>query len=164
MADTALIRYRGLSALGFGACPRLLGSRSKTAGFLLSLEWQMRDSSVKVKFLYVLQERFSLEIPYTDRRRVVIAPDDQVAAERQARARVAETLRPPWPAKRHGVPVSGGVIEPAAGESRAAVAARQLQRGPRGSRTPFVPDGLCWYPDEQTWQMIARTRITGGSS
>jgi hypothetical protein len=124
----------------------------------------MRDSSVKVKFLYVLQERFSLEIPYTDRRRVVIAPDDQVAAERQARARVAETLRPPWPAKRHGVPVSGAVIEPAAGESRAAVAARQLQRGLRGSRAPFVPDGLCWYPDEQTWHMIAHTRITGGSS
>jgi len=32
-----------------------------------------------------------------------------------------------------------------------------------GSPKPFVPDGLCWYPDEQTWKMIAHTRIVGGA-
>jgi hypothetical protein len=32
-----------------------------------------------------------------------------------------------------------------------------------GSPKPFVPDGLCWYPDEQTWRMIAHTRIVGGA-
>jgi hypothetical protein len=32
-----------------------------------------------------------------------------------------------------------------------------------GSGKPFIPDGLCWYPDEQTWKMIAHTRIAGGA-
>jgi hypothetical protein len=32
-----------------------------------------------------------------------------------------------------------------------------------GSPKPFIPDGLCWYPDEQTWKMIAHTRIVGGA-
>lgn len=32
-----------------------------------------------------------------------------------------------------------------------------------GSPKPFIPDGLCWYPDEQTWRMIAHTRIVGGA-
>jgi hypothetical protein len=32
-----------------------------------------------------------------------------------------------------------------------------------GSGKPFIPDGLCWYPDEQTWKMIAHTRIVGGA-
>jgi len=32
-----------------------------------------------------------------------------------------------------------------------------------GSPKPFVPDGLCWYPYEQTWKMIAHTRIVGGA-
>jgi hypothetical protein len=260
----------------------------------------MRESTVKAKFLYVLQEPFSLNIPYTDRQRVVIAADEQVAAERQSRARLAaQSPLLSLPAKSEHMPVNGGVIEPTAGESRAAIAARQLQRGLRGlqdagaglkrglddrarltlrrhlgilmigraeagilrfdqghpltnvlyvghparpdlyfpvaefhrrvfehkfaeavtlltslgasrialrqeqgqtretegaalaqasvamgfnrtrnerssssaafeaefpgSRKPVVPDGLCWYPDEQTWQMIAHTRITGGA-
>jgi hypothetical protein len=252
----------------------------------------MRESTVKAKFLYVLQEPFSLDIPYTDRQRVVIAADDAVAEERESR-------RPALPAVSEHVPPKGRVIEPTAGESRAAVAARQMQRGLRGlqdagtgvkrglddrarstlrrhlgilmigraeagilrfdqghpltnvlyvghparpdlyfpvaefhrrvfehkfaeavtlltslgasrialrqeqgqsreseggaqvqasmalgftrarnerssssavfeaqfpgSRNPVVPDGLCWYPDEQTWQMIAHTRIVGGA-
>jgi hypothetical protein len=32
-----------------------------------------------------------------------------------------------------------------------------------GSGKPFIPDDLCWYPDEQTWNMIAHTRIVGGA-
>jgi hypothetical protein len=32
-----------------------------------------------------------------------------------------------------------------------------------GSSTPFIPGRLCWYPDEQTWKMIAHTRIVGGA-
>ena len=32
-----------------------------------------------------------------------------------------------------------------------------------GSGKPFIPEGLCWYPDEQTWKMIAHTRIVGGA-
>ena len=32
-----------------------------------------------------------------------------------------------------------------------------------GSPKPFIPEGLCWYPDEQTWNMIAHTRIVGGA-
>ena len=32
-----------------------------------------------------------------------------------------------------------------------------------GSSTPFIPDDLCWYPDERTWQMIADARIASGA-
>jgi hypothetical protein len=32
-----------------------------------------------------------------------------------------------------------------------------------GTTKPFVPDDLYWYPDEQTWKMIAHTRIVGGA-
>ena len=258
----------------------------------------MRESTVKTKFLYVLQEPFNLDIPYTDRQRIVIAADDLVAAERQSRAQIAEQVR------RQSLP--GGkrapgqsVSESAPGGSAAAVAARHLQRGLQGlqdagtglkrglddrarltlrrhlgilmigraeasalrfdqghplanvlyvghpakpdlyfpvaefhrrvfehkfseavtllvsldasrialrqeqgqtresegtalaqsslslgftrarserssssavfeavfpgGRNPVVPDGLCWFPDEQTWQMIAHSRITGGA-
>jgi hypothetical protein len=32
-----------------------------------------------------------------------------------------------------------------------------------GHRNPSVPDGLCWYADEQTWQMIVHARIADGA-
>jgi hypothetical protein len=32
-----------------------------------------------------------------------------------------------------------------------------------GHRNPTVPDGLSWYPDEPTWQMIANARIGSGA-
>jgi len=32
-----------------------------------------------------------------------------------------------------------------------------------GSRKPFLPDGLCWYGDEQMWQMITRARMMSGA-
>jgi len=260
----------------------------------------MRESTVKAKFLYLLQEPFTLDIPYTDRQRVVIVADEQIAAERQSRDRLTEQARrEPLPAESERMPLTGGVIAPEANESHGAVAARHLQRGLQGlqdagaglkrglddrarlalrrhlgilmigrdearvlrldqghpltnvlyvghparpdlyfpvaefhrrvfehkfaeavtlltslgasrialrqeqgqtretegsalaqtsvglgftrtrnerssssavfeadfpgSRNPVVPDGLCWYPDEQTWQMIAHTRITGGA-
>jgi hypothetical protein len=270
----------------------------------------MKESTVRSKYLYVLQEPFSLDIPYTDRQRVVIATDEQVAAERQSRGLLAaQSQRPSLPKERERKPLNGGVSESTGDESRATVAARQLQRGLRGlqgagmglkrglddrarstvrrhlgilmigraeagvlrfdlghpltnvlyvghparpdlyfpaaqfhrrvfehkfaeavrlltslgasrialrqeqgqaresekareaqfsvplgftrvhheslgsartrnewssssavfdaefpgSREPFVPDDLCWYPDEQTWQMIAHTRIAGGA-
>jgi hypothetical protein len=93
----------------------------------------MRELTVKTKFLYVLQETFTLDIAYTDRQRIVIASDDQVAAERQSRAGL------PGPAGHRSLPAGGepttaggdaGV--PAAGTSAGAVAARHLQRGLHG--------------------------------
>jgi hypothetical protein len=270
----------------------------------------MKESTVRAKYLYVLQEPFSLDIPYTDRQRVVIARDEQVAAERQSRGLLAtHSQRPSLPKERERKPLNSSASEPTSDESRAALAARQLQRGLRGlqgasvglkrglddrarstvrrhlgilmigraeagilrfdlghpltnvlyvghparpdlyfpaaqfhrrvfehkfaeavrlltslgasrivlrqeqgqaresektreaqfsvplgfthvhheslgsartrnewssssavfdaefpgSREPFVPDDLCWYPDEQTWQMIAHTRIAGGA-
>ena len=59
----------------------------------------MRELTVKTKFLYVLQEPFSLDIPYTDRQRIVIAADEHVAAERHSRARLEEQARA-WPTDR----------------------------------------------------------------
>ncbi|HYB17573.1 MAG TPA: hypothetical protein VEF71_19185, partial [Streptosporangiaceae bacterium] len=32
-----------------------------------------------------------------------------------------------------------------------------------GSQKPVVPEGLCWYADEPTWQMIANARIVSGA-
>ncbi len=84
----------------------------------------MRASTVKEKFVYALQEPSGLDIASTDRQRVVIA------AERHSRACLAAQSRhPSWPANSERMPVSGGAIEPTGGESRTAVAARQLPRG-----------------------------------
>jgi len=260
----------------------------------------MRELTVKTKFLYVLPEPFTIDLPYTDRQRIVIAADDQVAKERQSRTGLAEQARHrPLPASGERTPTSGDVSETAVGKSVGAVAAQRLQRGLQGlqdagtglkrgfddramltlrrrlgilmigraeasvlrfdqghplmnvlyvghpakpdlyfpaaefhrrvfehkfaeavtlltslgasrialtqvqgqtretersallqtgtglgftrarseqswsgamfaaefpgSRNAVVPDGLCWFPDEQTWQMIAHTRITGGA-
>jgi hypothetical protein len=93
----------------------------------------MKESTVRSKYLYVLQEPFSLDIPYTDRQRVVIATDEQVAAERQSRGLLAaQSQRPSLPKERERKPLNGGVSESTGDESRATVAARQLQRGLRG--------------------------------
>lgn len=32
-----------------------------------------------------------------------------------------------------------------------------------GSKKPFLPDSLCWYLDEPTWQMIAQARMVNGA-
>jgi hypothetical protein len=51
----------------------------------------MREPSLKAKYLLLPKEPFSLDIPYTDRQRVVIVADEQAAAERVSRARVEVT-------------------------------------------------------------------------
>jgi hypothetical protein len=86
----------------------------------------MRELTVKTKFLYVLPEAFSLRVPYTDRQRIVVAADEQVAAERQVRSRLA--------VHGEGRPLPAGsddAVEPAS-SSHAATAAQQLQRGLHG--------------------------------
>jgi hypothetical protein len=93
----------------------------------------MKESTLKTKYLYVLQEPFSLDTPYADRQRVVIVTDELVGAERQVRARLAEeTEHAPLPADGGSVIISGQQIERAAGESHAAVAGRHLRRSLRG--------------------------------
>ena len=250
--------------------------------------------NVKSKYLVVLREPFSLDMPYTDRQRVIIVPDEQVDAERRSRAGHADEITE----SPHAVmPVAGDVVADPAEESPAAVIGRHLQRSLHGlqgagadmmravddraakwalrrqlgalmigrteaaalrldqghplanvlyvghpakrqlyypaaefhrrvfehkfveavtlltslgasriavqqeegetrdqersnvagglgftrtrreqsrsgaefeaefpgNKKPFVPDNLCWYPDEQTWKMIAHTRIVGGA-
>ena len=258
----------------------------------------MRERNLKAKHLFLLEEPFSLDIPYTDRQRVVIVADEQVGAERLSRGRLAEeSERAPLPTESGRMLMSGDLIEPAGGESHAAVVGRHFHSTLRwvqdggagmkrtlddraarwalrrqlgalmigrtearvlrfdqghplknvlyvghpakpdlyfpaaefhrrvfehkfveavtlltslgacrivvqqeqghtrekertslalgygfsrtrneqsrsgaifeaefpGSQKPFLPDGLCWYPDEQTWQMIARARIESGA-
>ena len=93
----------------------------------------MRELTVKTKFLYVLQEPFTFDIPYTDRQRIVIAADEHVAAERRSRARLEEQAagQSSLAAYDHAA-TSGDVDEPAASKSHAAVAAQHLQRGLHG--------------------------------
>ena len=92
----------------------------------------MRELKVKTKYLYVLQEPFTLDIPYTDRQRILIAADEHVAAERQSRAGVEEQAqRQPWSPGDEGTSASGG-SEVAASKSHTAVAAQHLQRGLHG--------------------------------
>ena len=81
--------------------------------------------NVKSKYLVVLQEQFSLDIPYTDRQRVVIVPDEYVDAER--RSRTGEIIE----FQRTDMPVTSDVVDPA-GESPAAAFGRHLQRSMRG--------------------------------
>jgi hypothetical protein len=90
----------------------------------------MRELTVKAKFLYVLPEPFSLATPYTDRQRIVVAGDEQVAAERQSRSRLAPQEQG-RPLAARGDDASELVAEPTGG-SRAAAAAQHLQRGLQG--------------------------------
>lgn len=85
--------------------------------------------SLKSKYLMILPEQFSLDIPYTDRQRVVIVADEQVDAERRWRARRAgETIEP----GSEVMPVASTPADDTAEESPAAVIGRQLHRGMRG--------------------------------
>ena len=81
----------------------------------------MKELTVKTKFLYVLPEPFSLATPYTDRQRIVIAADEQVAAERRSRSRlvVQEQGRP--------LPAQDDDSSEPAGRSRAAPLGRPLE-------------------------------------
>ncbi len=47
----------------------------------------MREPNMKAKYLVLLKEPFSLDMPYADRQRVVVGSDEQVAAERSSRGR-----------------------------------------------------------------------------
>jgi hypothetical protein len=249
--------------------------------------------NVKSKYLVVLRETFSLDMPYADRQRVVIVPDEQVVAERRSRAgrageimdsqcagmsvtsdvgdtaeespaavigrhlqrslhglqgagagmmRAVDDRAARWALRRQlgalmigrtearalrldqghplanvlyvGHPAQRQLYYPAAefhrrvfehkfveavtlltslGASRIAVQQEEGENRERerstvadglgftrtrreqsrsgaefeaefpGSAKPFVPDALCWYPYEQTWKMIAHTRIVGGA-
>ena len=100
--------------------------RDGIAGHPLNVERQMRELTVKTKFLYVLPEPFSLTIPYTDRQRLVVAADEQVTAERRSRSQPAVQGE----ARAHAASADDA-DEPVA-KSHAAVAARHLQRGLQG--------------------------------
>ena len=91
----------------------------------------MRELTVKTKFLYVLPEPFTLDLAYTDRQRIVIAADDDVAKERQSRARSSEQARR-LPADRERPPASGDGSEVAVVKAVGAAAAQRLQRGLHG--------------------------------
>jgi hypothetical protein len=49
----------------------------------------MREANMKAKYLVLLKETFSLDIPYEERQRVVVLSDEQLDAERSSRARLA---------------------------------------------------------------------------
>jgi hypothetical protein len=83
------------------------------------------------KFLVVRQERFSLDIPYSDRQRVVIVADEQVDAERRARAsRASEAAEPAG----EGRPAASEAPGDATRESRIAVIGHQFRDGAKGLR------------------------------
>lgn len=86
----------------------------------------MRELTVKTKFLYVLPEPFSLATPYTDRQRIVVAADEQVAAERRSRSGLAVQ------GQGGPLPTQGDDSSEPTGRSRAAAAAQHLQRGLHG--------------------------------
>jgi hypothetical protein len=82
---------------------------------------------MKARHLVLLEEPFRLDMPYTDRQRVVVVADEQVAAERLSRARLAEErTQTPVPADSGHMP--GG---PADGNSYALVG-QQVRRSLRG--------------------------------
>lgn len=93
----------------------------------------MKESTLKAKYLYVLQEPFSLDIPYADRQRVVIVSDELLGAQRRARALSAdEKQHAPLPVDSGSVTTSGERTGLAVGRAYGAVAGRHVRRSLRG--------------------------------
>ena len=78
----------------------------------------MREPALKTKHLFLLTEPFSLDIPYSDRQRVVIVPDELVEAERLSRARVPAVRTAP----------GDGAADPGGGVSTATAVAAAMGR------------------------------------
>ena len=55
---------------------------------------------------------------------------------------------------------AGGGIKSAENDSQGVLLRAELSSG--GRKTPFVPDGLVWYPTEHLWQTVATGRIQHG--
>jgi hypothetical protein len=110
--------------------------------------------NLKPKYLVVLPERFSLDIPYTDRQRVVIVADEQVDAERRSRAgRAGGTAE----SRGEGVPVTSDVVEGTAEESAAAIIGRHVHRGLEGLQ--YAGAGIVQAVDDQTARWALRRRL-----
>lgn len=115
----------------------------------------MKESTLKARYLYVLQEPFSLDIPYADRQRVVIVPDDMVGAERQARAQLAgERQHLPLQVDSGSVTISDDQIDSEADKSYAAVAGRHLRRSLRGLQDAGI--GVKRALDDRTRSTLRR--------
>jgi hypothetical protein len=88
----------------------------------------MSTTTLNPKHTTILKERFSLALPYPDRQRIVIVPDDQVEAERRVRAGLADEPAIITPEGEYASVAEG----PA--ESPAAIVTKGLQRGLQGMR------------------------------
>jgi hypothetical protein len=101
---------------------------------------------LKLKYLVVLQEPFSLDIPYTDRQRVVIVAD----AERRSRAcREVETVEP----QGDGGPVTSEVAD----EFPGAVIGRHLHRGLEGLQ--YAGAGIVQALEDRAARSAPRRRL-----
>jgi hypothetical protein len=142
-----------------GHMPRLLaGSVRETADFLLNWGWKMKESNLKAKFLCVLQEPFSLDIPYPDRQRVVVVADEQLDVERQSRARVADEARQaPLSAGSKRMPMNADVSESEADESYVAVVSRHFHRSLRGLQDAGV--GVKRVVDDRAARWAVRRQL-----
>jgi hypothetical protein len=110
--------------------------------------------SFKSKYLVVLPEPFSLDIPYTDRQRVVIVADEQVDAERRSRAgRESATME----SGSEVMPVTGDLSDDRAEESPAAVLGRHLHHSLQGLQ--YAGAGIAQAVDDRAARWALRRQL-----
>lgn len=110
--------------------------------------------TLKPKHLMVLPGPFSLDIPDTDRQRVVIVADEQVDAERRWRAgRADETAE----SRGEGTLVASDGVEGTAQESAAAVIGRHLHRGRESLQ--YAGAGMAQAVDDRAARWALRHRL-----
>jgi hypothetical protein len=110
--------------------------------------------SLKSKYLVVLPEPFSLDIPYTDRQRVVIAGDEQVDAERSSRAGRAGEIMESDSEVMQG---TSDLADDTAEESPAAVIGRHLHRSLQGLQ--YAGSGIAQAVDDRAARWALRRQL-----
>ena len=59
--------------------------------------------------------------------------------------------------------ISGSALDAVGRTDQVAARGRAAMGVPGRPHMPMRGDGLCWYPDEQTWQVIAHARMADGA-
>ena len=109
--------------------------------------------SFKSKYLVVLPEPFSLDIPYTDRQRVVIVADEQVDAERRSRPSEGALME----SGSEVMPVTCDLSDDRAEESPAAVFGRHLHHSLQGLQ--YADAGIAQAVDDRAARWALRRQL-----
>jgi hypothetical protein len=117
-----------------------------------------RAAELKAKHLILLSDPFSLSLPYADRQRIVIVPDEQVEAERRLRAGASRETHDPHAAGRRGqAGEATGRTEAASGAGYPAIVDQQIRRSLHNMQD--VAAGMKQRLDDQSARLAVRRRF-----